>query len=123
MIALAVLFCFIEGIREYKTFLLNKEAGFDTVPYRTQSKIENALLFLIFAYIALGVWGIPLLSAIRWIILDGVLNTKRDLGFFYVGRTSKIDQIIHKTAPFSASLWSALVKVLSLGLGIVIYLL
>jgi len=85
----AILFSFIEGIREYHFYQINREADFRLEQSDKTVKTINAAIAVILHAALLFLFGllclIPVTLAIRLIVLDGTLNVKRGFSFWDVG--------------------------------------
>jgi len=97
----ALLFTYpiLEGLREYYFYLINRAAKFSLRDIDSNRKTVNVVLWVMMAaYLSwflgdgdlLKVAMIFIVAAFwRWVALDGVLNVKRDLGFWYAGNSGR----------------------------------
>lgn len=113
------LYPILEGKREYYFYLINQAAGFKLRGVDSDRKTVNVSIFLLsvcsFSYFITS-GSLELIALIcmatfwRWIILDGILNNYRTLGFWYAGNSGRsfTDKIL-----FPLPIWlRALVKCL-----------
>lgn len=115
----------IEGIREHKFFIINKGASFHPRYADVDRKWTNVTLFILATGLATLAAGenfsqmarLFIASAFyRWLVLDGILNQRRKLGFWYAGNSGRAftDRILYplpiwkrvilKSTPFVAAL-------------------
>lgn len=105
-----ILFIFypvIEGIREYYYYGVNRSANFSQRSKDSDRKTMNVITWALchaipVLLISTGAWITALLAFIslafwRWIALDGVLNLRRGLGFWYDGGSGRsfTDKILY----------------------------
>lgn len=115
ILILTAYFC-LEGLREFKFYVINHAADFAARVADVDRKAINALLSGVFIVLAslylLSLLGVPTFSkvfwlslgvqiftalSLRWLCLDGVLNLKRGLGFWYAGNSGRsiTDRILY----------------------------
>jgi|GEM_PF-6168098 len=98
-ILIMILYPFVEGVREYYFYGVNKAAGYSQRSKDSDRKIMNVLTWFmthVILVLQLGNQDLVLMGLIaialafwRWIVLDGVLNLKRELGFWYAERSGR----------------------------------
>lgn len=97
--ALLLFYPVIEGVREYYYYGVNRAAGFSQRSKDSDRKTINVITWglshaLPVVYISAGSWLLlglifTALAFWRWLVLDGVLNVKRGLGFWYAGSSGR----------------------------------
>ena len=117
-----IVYPIIEGIREYYFYRINRAANFSRRSEDSDRKTMNVVSWILchsFPVLLLAngncitliLIGIAL-ALYRWIALDGVVNLRRGLGFWYAGNSGRsfTDKILY---PFP--IWQrAVLKVLPL---------
>lgn len=97
----AILLSWLEGVREFNFWEINRDSGFRNKQSDQYVKYTNAFIAICLHVSALFavkefmpvdtntdygmLWLLPVTLAIRLILLDGVLNTKRGIWFWAVG--------------------------------------
>ena len=95
---LIILYAISEGFNEYHFWQVNRAAKFSLRQVDSNRKTINAAQFLAFAGAGavaflpsdwLWLPALALASGWRWLWLDGILNRKRNLSFWYPGSTGR----------------------------------
>jgi hypothetical protein len=99
VLLLLVFYPLLEGLREYFFYQVNRAAGFKLKAVDSNRKTVNVLLWVLACALPVlcfsgGSWVLLGLLALasafwRWVALDGVLNLKRGLGFWYAGNSGR----------------------------------
>lgn len=97
----------VEGLREYYYYGVNKAARFSQRTKDSDRKTMNVLTWVLchclpVIYLSGNNWLLAVAIAValafwRWVALDGVLNVKRGLGFWYAGNSGRsfTDKILY----------------------------
>ena len=99
VLLLMVSYPLLEGLREYYFYQINQAAKFSLRAVDSDRKTVNVFLWVLvtvpFTLILVNdTWlKVALLftaaAFLRWVALDGVLNLKRGLGFWYAGNSGR----------------------------------
>lgn len=98
-VVLMVVYPLLEGLREYYFYQINRAENFTLRAVDSNRKTVNVFLWVLITVpssvsLVNGAWlKVALLFTAaafwRWVALDGVLNLKRGLGFWYAGNSGR----------------------------------